>query len=321
MMNEECILVDERDTVIGHDTKKNCHLNSRIFPEAKDQPSLLHRAFSVFIFNKKGELLMQQRAAEKITFPHYWANSCCSHPLYRPEEVEGIEGAKRAAVRKIEQELGIPPEQLPLSSFHFLTRIYYKARSDAVWGEHEIDYILFCLPPEDVTLNINPNEVAEARYFSREQLDEFVQRSDENGDLVSPWFRVIHSLKLGEWWEALQEGRVLELQELDAIHHWGMAGNTTKNFIATDEGVTTAAAQPTPVLASSSSSDMSLKKQGAYGKVQIHKHTVLSQLGHVDEVFAAVRMKYFSSVLTPEGTLQGKADPYFSLSDLRGRLS
>jgi isopentenyl-diphosphate delta-isomerase len=48
---------------------------------------MLHRAFSVFLFNSKGELLLQQRASEKITFPDYWTNTCCSHPLYTPDEL------------------------------------------------------------------------------------------------------------------------------------------------------------------------------------------------------------------------------------------
>jgi isopentenyl-diphosphate Delta-isomerase len=57
---------------------------------------MLHRAFSVFIFNSKGELLLQQRASEKITFPDYWTNTCCSHPLYTPDELpeEGQAGMK-----------------------------------------------------------------------------------------------------------------------------------------------------------------------------------------------------------------------------------
>ena len=170
MMQEECILLNENDEVIGHETKKNCHLNKNIFCDK----GILHRAFSAFIFNSKGELLMQQRSDEKITFPAYWANSCCSHPLFVQGELEAKNklGVKRAAQRKIYQELGIPPEQLPLECFHFLTRVHYKAKSDDVWGEHEIDYILFCMPPKDVTPDPNPNEVANAKYFTQAQLDQ-----------------------------------------------------------------------------------------------------------------------------------------------------
>lgn len=103
---------------------------------------LLHRAFSVFLFNDKNELLLQQRAPEKITFPDMWTNTCCSHPLGIPGETgsnlpDAIAGVKRAAQRKLDHELGIKKEQVPIENFRFLTRIHYKAPSDGKWGEHE----------------------------------------------------------------------------------------------------------------------------------------------------------------------------------------
>lgn len=106
---------------------------------------LVHRAFSVFLFDDQNRLLLQQRAAEKITFPNMWTNTCCSHPLGVPSESgvelkESIEGAKRAAQRKLDHELGIKKEQVPLEKFQFLTRIHYKAPSDGKWGEHESEF-------------------------------------------------------------------------------------------------------------------------------------------------------------------------------------
>lgn len=103
---------------------------------------LLHRAFSVFLFNSEGKLLLQQRASEKITFPDMWTNTCCSHPLGVPAEtganlVAAVMGTKRAAQRKLGQELGIPDTQLGIDQFRFLTRIHYLAPSDGKWGEHE----------------------------------------------------------------------------------------------------------------------------------------------------------------------------------------
>lgn len=104
---------------------------------------LLHRAFSVFLFDSNNKLLLQQRAAEKITFPNMWTNTCCSHPLDVSGEtgadlVQSVEGAKRAARRKLNQELGIKAEQVPIDKFQFLTRIHYKApNGDGKWGEHE----------------------------------------------------------------------------------------------------------------------------------------------------------------------------------------
>lgn len=103
---------------------------------------LLHRAFSVFLFDSQNRLLLQQRATEKITFPDMWTNTCCSHPLGIPGEggsdlPTAVEGVKNAARRKLDHELGIKPAQVPFEKFDFLTRIHYKAPSDGKWGEHE----------------------------------------------------------------------------------------------------------------------------------------------------------------------------------------
>lgn len=103
---------------------------------------LLHRAFSVFLFDSQNRLLLQQRASEKITFPDMWTNTCCSHPLGIPGETgsgleESIAGVRRAAQRKLDQELGIPSAQVPIDDFRFLTRIHYVSPSDGKWGEHE----------------------------------------------------------------------------------------------------------------------------------------------------------------------------------------
>lgn len=104
---------------------------------------LLHRAFSVFLFDPTNHrLLLQQRASEKITFPDMWTNTCCSHPLGVPGETgadlaTSVMGVKRAAQRKLDHELGIKKEQVPLEDFQFLSRIHYLAPSDGKWGEHE----------------------------------------------------------------------------------------------------------------------------------------------------------------------------------------
>jgi len=107
-LEERCILVDENDKVLGSETKRTCHLNTNI------EAGMLHRAFSVFLFNHKGELLLQKRSNAKITFPSCWTNTCCSHPLYCSEELDEKEdiGVKRAVRRKLKHELGIPPEQV-----------------------------------------------------------------------------------------------------------------------------------------------------------------------------------------------------------------
>ncbi|KAK5660304.1 hypothetical protein OQA88_12844 [Cercophora sp. LCS_1] len=200
LMDEVCIVTDEDDKPIGTASKKLCHLMTNI------DKGLLHRAFSVFLFNDKNELLLQQRASEKITFPDMWTNTCCSHPLSVSTETgsnlpDSILGVKNAARRKLDHELGIKPEQVPIEDFHFLTRIHYKAPSDGKWGEHEIDYILFI--KANVDLNPSPNEVQATQYVSAEKLKELFKDPSLK---FTPWFKLICESMLFEWWEHLDSG-------------------------------------------------------------------------------------------------------------------
>uniref|UniRef100_A0A2C9K591 isopentenyl-diphosphate Delta-isomerase n=2 Tax=Biomphalaria glabrata TaxID=6526 RepID=A0A2C9K591_BIOGL len=214
LMQEECILVDENDNAIGAASKKECHLLDNI------NKGMLHRAFSVFLFNTKGELLLQQRAEAKITFPDHFTNTCCSHPLNVPAEIEEANaiGVIRAAQRKLQHELGIVPEQVPLEDFHYLTRILYKAENvpqDNKWGEHEIDYILFI--QRDVDVVVNPNEVKSYRYVSQQELTEIVEKGNNKELLLTPWFKLIVTNFLQKWWNNLHN---IESQaDRDTIHH------------------------------------------------------------------------------------------------------
>jgi isopentenyl-diphosphate Delta-isomerase len=208
LMDEVCVVLDNNDNPIGSASKKACHLMTNI------NAGLLHRAFSCFLFHPAThKLLLQQRASEKITFPDMWTNTCCSHPLAHPSEagrgdlVSNVEGAKRAAIRKLDHELGIPSKQIPFEDFEFLTRIHYLAPSDGKWGEHEIDYILFI--EAEVDLKVNENEVRDTRWVSREELRQMFRdvetRSGKDKELkYTPWFRLICEGFLFEWWEALE---------------------------------------------------------------------------------------------------------------------
>lgn len=194
LMEEVCIVLDNDDKPIGSASKKTCHLMTNI------DRGLLHRAFSVFLFDSKNRLLLQQRASEKITFPDLWTNTCCSHPLGIAGETgaelsAAIEGVKRAAQRKLDQELGIKAEQVPLDKFQFLTRIHYLAPSDGKWGEHEIDYILFI--QADVDVNPNPNEVRDTNYVTAEELKSMFANPNLK---FTPWFKLICNSMLFEWW-------------------------------------------------------------------------------------------------------------------------
>jgi isopentenyl-diphosphate delta-isomerase len=197
LMDELCIVLDWNDRVIGSASKKTCHLRTNI------NKGLLHRAFSVFLFDRQGKLLLQQRADEKITFPGMWTNTCCSHPLAIPSELghgleSSVKGVKRAAQRKLDQELGIKKDSLPLEHFDFLTRIHYVAPSTGAWGEHEIDYILFI--KANPVLHVNPNEVKDTKYVSKAELKEMFK--DKNLTFT-PWFKLICENYLFKWWDHL----------------------------------------------------------------------------------------------------------------------
>ena len=175
---------------------------------------LLHRAFSVFLFDSSNRLLIQQRATEKITFPDLWTNTCCSHPLGVPSETgaeldAAVNGVKNAARRKLNHELGIPAEQVPLEQFQFLTRIHYMSPSgaDGKWGEHEIDYILIIKPTvkPGITLKPNANEIRDFKWVTQEDLKAMFQDKQYQ---FTPWFQLICNSLLFEWWQNLDHGHL-----------------------------------------------------------------------------------------------------------------
>uniref|UniRef100_M8C4G3 isopentenyl-diphosphate Delta-isomerase n=1 Tax=Aegilops tauschii TaxID=37682 RepID=M8C4G3_AEGTA len=210
-----CILVDEQDNVIGHESKYNCHLMEKI-----ESGHALHRAFSVFLFNSKYELLLQQRSTTKVTFPLVWTNTCCSHPLHRESELieENCQGVRNAAQRKLFDELGIQAEDLPVDQFIPLGKMLYKAPSDGKWGEHELDYLLFMV--RDVKLNPNPEEVSDVKYVNRDELKRLIKKADdgEGGIKLSPWFRLVVDNFLMGWWDHVEQGTLKEAADMKTIH-------------------------------------------------------------------------------------------------------
>ena len=206
MMNENCIIVDENDRISGQDSKINCHIGE----------GRLHRAFSVLIFDLDNRLLIQQRADEKITFPSIWANSCCSHPLYQNGEEEGIEGAKKAAVRKMIQELGIQDGLIQSNDLNFITKMHYKARADKKWIEHEVDYI-FAIKV-DVDINPNTNEIQKTRYVNQKELNNLFDKANSDDVRIGPWFRLIKDNFLNKIWRNLES---LQSIKDNKIHQMG----------------------------------------------------------------------------------------------------
>ena len=160
-MEEQVILVDKKDNVIGKAGKLEAH-----------QKGLLHRALSVFIFNSKGEILLQQRAPHKYHTPFLWSNTACSHPRIN-------ELVKHAAERRLKEEMGI--ECNLYYAFNFL----YKAKFDNHLIENELDHVFigFC----DEIPKPNPSEVKNYRYINSYDL---MNEINENPNIFTPWFKI-----------------------------------------------------------------------------------------------------------------------------------
>lgn len=108
-------------------------------------------------------------------------------------------GIKRAAVRRLNYELGIPPESIDLDNLFYLTRVYYKDNGDGIWGEHEIDYVLFL--KQDVKINPNPNEISAISFVPLKEFDEYLPTLPK----LTPWFKLITKHRLKLWWKNLDD--------------------------------------------------------------------------------------------------------------------
>ncbi len=159
---ENVVLITEQDEPIGLMEKQEAHV-----------AGVLHRAFSVFIFNDKGELLIQQRAFEKYHTPGKWTNTCCSHPREGETYEEG-------ASRRLQEEMGFT---CPIEyQFDFI----YKAYVGQGLTEHELDHVFKGVYNEEPV--INPEEVAAYKWIDFDELQQDVQNNPEE---YTPWFRII----------------------------------------------------------------------------------------------------------------------------------
>ena len=160
--DEPLILVDAQDRECGYLDKATAHRGS----------GHLHRAFSLFVFNSRGELLLQQRAAGKRLWGGFWSNTCCSHPR-RGETMEV------AIHRRLQEELGID------CSLRFLFKFQYHAQFDADGAEHELCWVYAGCSVE--APHVNANEIAATRWISQCVLDDEVSRYPEH---FAPWFKL-----------------------------------------------------------------------------------------------------------------------------------
>ena len=212
LMAEAVIAVAEDDTVIGPMSKLEAHRGAGHY----------HRAFSVLLFNTKGEMLLQQRSSEKVTFPNVWANACCSHPLHSPEELEleNAMGVKRAAVRKLEQELGIDPAQVSTDDMVYMTKMRYSARMNQEWIERELDHIIVMCA--DVEINPNPNEVANTLWVDHDKMEAMLLEERAADQAIAPWFRCIAArIMQPSWWSAFNDKDALADLSDERIHDMG----------------------------------------------------------------------------------------------------
>jgi len=174
MAEEQVILVDKNDNQIGLMPKMEAH-----------EKALLHRAFSVFTFNDKGELLLQQRAADKYHSPLLWTNTCCSHQRNGETSLE-------AGKRRLQEEMGFTCELEEVFSF------IYKAPFDNGLTEHELDHVMIGSYNENPI--INPEEIESFKWMTLEEVKVDMELQPE---IYTVWFTIIFN----EYYHRIVEGK------------------------------------------------------------------------------------------------------------------
>ncbi len=160
--SEQLILVDDHDREVGFQAKTDCHTGKGV----------LHRAFSIFVFNSRQELLLQQRSLSKMLWPGYWSNTCCSHPRRG-------ESMATAVTRRLSQELGFT---CPLE---YLYKFKYHAQFGGVGAEHELCSVYF--GRYDGAVDANVTEIAAWRFVGVEALEAELEAAPQT---FTPWFRM-----------------------------------------------------------------------------------------------------------------------------------
>lgn len=168
--DEPLVLVNDDDETLGTLAKSACH----------DGDGILHRAFSLFVFNANGETLLQRRHASKRLWPGYWANSCCSHPRHGEDMAAAVE-------RRAWDELGlrVQPE--------FLFKFQYRASFENLGTEFELCWVF--VSREGGQPRVNTAEVAEWRWVKPDDLDREIDNAPE---VFTPWLKL-------EWRRLRQE--------------------------------------------------------------------------------------------------------------------
>ena len=160
---ELLILVDKNDNILGYEEKIKCHLGR----------GTKHRAFSVFIFDRQGRLLIQKRAQSKMLWPGFWANTCCSHPR-KGEDYLG------AAQRRLKEEMGIKTD------LKLAFKFSYEAQYQDIGSENELCAVFGGRWQGD-DIQPDSSEVAEWKWMT---IDEIKQDIESKPELYAPWFKI-----------------------------------------------------------------------------------------------------------------------------------
>lgn len=161
--SEQLILVDSDDRVVGYRSKSDAHAGA----------GTLHRAFSAFLFDDQGRLLVHRRSLQKPLWPGFWTNSCCSHPR-RGESLES------AVKRRITEELGVDAQASRVYKFE------YRAEFEDVGSEHELCHVFLASTATPSNISAHAEEVMEWRWLSVEEVDAWLV---ERPAVLTPWFR------------------------------------------------------------------------------------------------------------------------------------
>lgn len=164
---ELLILVDENDEPIGTLDKESCH----------DGQGQRHRAFSIFLFDANGRVLIQERSRHKRLWPRYWSNACCSHP-------RSGESLEQATQRRLTEELGLPSGHVALT---WIYRFEYRAPYFDLGTEHEVCSVFVGRLSEGSDVRLDPDEVVAADWISPEELDSEIATDPQR---FSPWIQL-----------------------------------------------------------------------------------------------------------------------------------
>lgn len=181
--HEQLILVDDQDRITGYASKVDAHRGQ----------GMRHRAFSIFLFDPAGRVLLQQRSVNKPLWGDYWSNTCCSHP----RKGESLEVASQ---RRLREELGVT---VPL---RFLFRFEYHAQFSDEGAEHELCSVLIGRLDSNQRPVVHPDEIQAIQWLEPAQIDSWIA---DRPDTLTPWFKSEWQTIRENFWQQVLEGLIV----------------------------------------------------------------------------------------------------------------